>query len=433
VHNFSADLTIKHMTALAEKRKQQPASFLAMVIEKAPLISGYKAPAPAAAAPPGMHSGSSGSSGSAGVFIASKRSNVRFLGAQFVVPRPPGCRPGRYIPGCPNPPNSSSSSSSSSGGDSRGDSSSSSSTVPSSSSIGLVESYQVKTEGQCFAVVTIYFPANITDMTTPRKRPMPLIVWYSAAVASASAPPAAASQWAATGHAFAMVELCGFGTTGPLPSSGGLAAPSYAPEDMAHEMGRSVPGFHAGEIARVHAFLAGRADVSGIVLAVAEDHTDTALLHAILCTHGSAPETLPAKVAIVGGQASLAAAAKARLYSPNNYYAWIFGLLTVYDKPDAVAAVLSLSLPAATADESAAEAEAESESAAESATKSLRPEVLVLSPLDEMLSPLSTGAASETYAFSKTVGAERLTVEAAVPAVGVLPAITRWFGRGVDA
>ena len=37
---------------------------------------------------------------------------------------------------------------------------------------------------------------------------------------------------------------------------------------MAHEMGRSVPGFHAGEIARVHEFLAGRKDVSSIALAV---------------------------------------------------------------------------------------------------------------------------------------------------------------------
>ncbi len=71
-----------------------------------------------------------------------------------------------------------------------------------------------------------------------------------------------------------MVELCGFGTTGPLPSGGGTSSSSYAPEDMAHELGRSVPGFHAGEIARVHGFLMARQDISEIALVVAEDHTD---------------------------------------------------------------------------------------------------------------------------------------------------------------
>ena len=42
---------------------------------------------------------------------------------------------------------------------------------------------------------------------------------YSAAVASASAPPVAATSatgWVASGHVVATVELCGFGTTGPV-------------------------------------------------------------------------------------------------------------------------------------------------------------------------------------------------------------------------
>ena len=86
--------------------------------------------------------------------------------------------------------------------------------------IGLVERYQVLTEGQCFSVVTIYLPASIDDMMTPREK-FPLIVWYSSSVASASAPPAQATKWAQTGHAVAVVELCGFGSTGPVPSGGG--------------------------------------------------------------------------------------------------------------------------------------------------------------------------------------------------------------------
>lgn len=179
VHNFSADLTETHLLALVHKRKQS-ASFLSEVIQKAPLLSGFVS--------------------FGGTFGPG---NPRFLGAQFVVPRPPGCIPGRFIPGCPNPPNHSHGVTASESGQARV-----------TGSIGLVEQYQVLTEGQCFALVTIYFPASVQDMTTPRKK-MPIVVWYSAAVASASAPPDAAIQWTSSGHAFARVELCGFGTTGP--------------------------------------------------------------------------------------------------------------------------------------------------------------------------------------------------------------------------
>ena len=199
--------------------------------------------------------------------------------------------------------------------------------------------------------------------------------------------------------------LPGFGTTGPKPSDGGLKSSGYAPEDMSHELGRSLPGFHAGEIARVHAYLTGRDDISSIVLAVVEDHTDSAMLHAILATAATAPASTPAKLAIVGGQASLAAAAQARLYSPDNYWSWVFGLLTVYDKPDAVAAVLSL--PKAV-------------------------DILVLGPLDEMLRPLSEGVAKEVYAFASSVGSGRLAVQAGGPA-GALAAISKWFAGGAGA
>ncbi len=247
----------------------------------------------------------------------------------------------------------------------------------------------------------MFFPAAVQNMFSPRDK-MPLVVWYSAAVASASAPPAAATKWSASGHIIATVELCGFGTTGPRPSGGGLSSSSYAPEDMAHEMGRSVPGFHAGEIARVHEYLAGRKEVSSIVLAVVEDHIDNAMLHALLSIAESHPTSVPKKLAIVGGQSSLAAAGKARLYSPDNYYSWIFGLLTAYDKPDAVAAVLSLPQQVC---------------------------VLVLSPVDELLKPLDAATAKADYEFASSVGGSRITVE-----VGPVPtdddavaAVDRWF------
>ena len=118
---------------------------------------------------------------------------------------------------------------------------------------------------------------------------------------------------------------------------------------------------------------------------------------------------VPKKLAIVGGQASLAAAAKARLYAPDNYYSWIFGLLTAYDKPDAVAAVLSLPQ---------------------------KVEVLVLSPVDELLKPLEAAAARSEYAFATSVGGSRITVEAGPAPTddGALAAISKWFAhRGLRA
>ena len=93
VHNFSAALTLANMASLANRRREVD-SFLAEVAARAPSVSGYVTPS----LPP----------------------YSRFLGAQFVVPHPPGCLPGRTIPGCPAPPR-----------------------LASGQSIGLVEAYQV--------------------------------------------------------------------------------------------------------------------------------------------------------------------------------------------------------------------------------------------------------------------------------------------------
>jgi hypothetical protein len=97
--------------------------------------------------------------------------SVRFLGAQFVVPHPPGCVPGRYIPGCPNPREFEKQEGEVAVSLTMDLIRSLYTTVPRSScwllvvilmlcqptaAIGLVEQHQVMTEGQCFAVVTMY-------------------------------------------------------------------------------------------------------------------------------------------------------------------------------------------------------------------------------------------------------------------------------------
>lgn len=53
--------------------------------------------------------------------------------------------------------------------------------------------------------------------------------------------------------------------------------------------------------------------------------------------------------------------------------------------------------------------------------------VLVISPLDAMLSPLALSAAHEAYQFATSVGGPRLTVKAEVAAQDVLSTITSWL------
>ena len=174
VHNFSADMTVANTDALAARRKD-PSKFLDDVTAAAPVVSGYRAP-PAGPTP------------------------ARLLGAQFVVPRPPGCVPGRFIPGCPNPHEGGIAKAEGAADDTRVHEASSSATgtdanthgagaggaggvgTGSTSSVGLVEQYMVPTEGACFAVVTLFFPAAVTDIMSPRPK-MPLVAWYPSTAA----------------------------------------------------------------------------------------------------------------------------------------------------------------------------------------------------------------------------------------------------------
>ena len=266
----------------------------------------------------------------------------RFMGAQFVHPHVPG-------PAHPsNPPQ-----------------------VQQQAQLpGLVERWLVPGEGVCFGSVTLFFPPSIVDTTTPRK-PMPAVVWYQKEEISASAPPAGVSNLTSQGYVVAFPELCGFGSVGPAFSPE-LSGTGQAAEDMAHEIGRSVPGFHAGGVYRFSHFLNGRTDVSAIKLIVAQDYIDVAVLHAILAEPGIAPPQL----ALLRPAASLAAAALNRFYATGNYYSWIVGIVKAYDLADCIAAITNGS-PGV--------------------------EVLVVGPVDETLTPLADGAASAAYAFASRV------------------------------
>jgi hypothetical protein len=138
----------------------------------------------------------------------------------------------------------------------------------------------VFTEGVCFATTTLFFPSSVVDTSSPRT-PMPVVVWYRGGNATAPEhPPPLAVNLTSRGYVVALPELCGFGQTagslrGPALSGRGMAA-----EDMAHEIGRSLPGFHAGEMVRVERYLKSRSDISSIALVLTEDHLDVAAMHA---------------------------------------------------------------------------------------------------------------------------------------------------------
>jgi hypothetical protein len=178
-----------------------------------------------------------------------------------------------------------------------------------------------------------------------------------------------------------MLELCGFGDSGDAFADK-LGGKGQAAEDMAHELGRSVPGLHAGDLVRASRFLEKRSQRLGVKWPLSAwavgDHIHTAALHAILASSADAPQHLM----LLAPTASLAAAGSARFYSPSVYYSWIFGMLREYDLVDCLAAVL----PSA-------------QSASTSIT-SKGSSVLVLGPVDEMLHPLTAAQVNGAYAFA---------------------------------
>ena len=146
----------------------------------------------------------------------------------------------------------------------------------------------------------------------------------------------------------------------------GLGGLGQAAEDMAHELGRSIPGFHAGEMIRVHKFLNQRPDIGSLDALITQDHLDVAAMHALMAVPS---DTVP-RLAMISPAASFAAAARSRLYDPTIYYSWIFGVLKEYDLADCIAACVSLGT-----------------------------RVTVLGPLDEASQPMNTTQANIAYAF----------------------------------
>ena len=157
----------------------------------------------------------------------------------------------------------------------------------------------------------------------------------------------------------------------------GLGGLGQAAEDMAHELGRYIPGFHAGEMIRVHKFLNQRPDIGSLDAVITQDHLDVAAMHALMAVPS---DTVP-RLAMISPAASFAAAARSRLYDPTIYYSWIFGVLKEYDLADCIAACVSLGT-----------------------------RVTVLGPLDEASQPMNTTQANIAYAFPVKFGSPHFSL-----------------------
>lgn len=340
VHTFSSKLTQNNLEAVAARRAQLGATaFLDVVRRDAPVLAGYRQPPQPPPSP-------------------------RFLGAQYTSP----------------------------GGQGGG--------------TGLVERYMLFGEGRCFSTLTLYLPPPAQEPIAPRD-PMDAIVWYARDPADASKPAAGAAAFAAAGYMVAVASVCGFGESGGmLPPDSQTAAsltanvqpPGQGAEDMAHEIGRSLPGFHAGDMVRAHRFLRGRRDVRSLALVVTEDHLDVAAAVAALAE----PAESPACLAMVAPRASLAAAALSRVYLPLGYHGWIFNLLPSFDLADLAAAAAG------------------------------RTKLLVLGPRDgASLEPLTPAAAAAAYAFASAAAPPgALTIKpGAFDAAAVVQELRKWLGR----
>jgi hypothetical protein len=166
----------------------------------------------------------------------------------------------------------------------------------------------------------------------------------------------------------------------------------WAPEcgNIAAFNGRSDPGFHAGEISRVLAWLSTLPYVQTIDAVLAANHTDAAVLHELIArpVGGIVPPRAsatspPAAPVVIAPFTTLA------LVAPTKYeyvagskfynippYMDVAGALAAYDLPDLAAAAIHMGRAT---------------------------QLLAFSPTDSMRVPLSLAEASEMFAFAAAV------------------------------
>lgn len=130
-------------------------------------------------------------------------------------------------------------------------------------------------EGKCIVPTVVYLPASATPQS-----PQHAVLLFARKSGSTLGTELTAlvDALAGAGYVVAVPDLCGLGEAGDAFTTTGLGKGAGGCEQMATEMGRSVPGMHAADVQRAANFVNGLAEVKGIQATIALDHTMTAVL-----------------------------------------------------------------------------------------------------------------------------------------------------------
>ena len=130
-------------------------------------------------------------------------------------------------------------------------------------------------EGQCIVPTVYYLPPTATPATPA---PTVLLLANKNGAALGSELTALVDALAGAGFVVAVPDLCGLGEAGNAFTTTSFGKGAGGCEQMASELGRSVPGMHAADVQRAASFVSGLAEVSGIYATLARDQLTTATL-----------------------------------------------------------------------------------------------------------------------------------------------------------
>lgn len=130
-------------------------------------------------------------------------------------------------------------------------------------------------EGKCIVPTVVYLPASATPQS-----PQHAVLLFARKSGSTLGTELTALVDALAGAGYVVVvpDLCGLGEAGDAFTTTGFGKGAGGCEQMATEMGRTVPGMHAADVQRAANFVNGLAEVKGIHATIALDHTMTAVL-----------------------------------------------------------------------------------------------------------------------------------------------------------
>ena len=150
--------------------------------------------------------------------------------------------------------------------------------------VSLGRKWILESDGKCRIPLIQYIPANVL-----RNGKAPTILLFTVRVGSTLLPQQSklVDALAGAGAIVIVADLCGFGEVGYAFDTTSFGKGNGGNEQMATELGGSIPGFHAAEIHRIVSFVNTLPEVANIVATIAFDQTMTAVLLASIFGSGS--------------------------------------------------------------------------------------------------------------------------------------------------